>query len=458
MKYKELAIQNPEDLVFGTAVKPVKTRRGLEIGGGEVYPELNFTLPPISINKDTFAEIKQQYHDIVERAIVRAVELNAQGLVFEFETLLEMTQNPDWGVELVKTMNEVCEKHYQNSGFKSEIRLTPNDLREFENPPKLRSSALLDKTLELFERGGEAGGDMFSIESTGGKEICDDALMMCDTKGVVFSLAVLGVRDMKMLWSKIVEIAEKQEKIAAGDTACGFANTAMVLAEKKFIPRIFAAMVRIVSAVRTIIAVEEGAVGPDKDCGYEGVFIKAITGTPISMEGKTAACAHLSPLGNIAAACADLWSNESVQNIKLLADWAPTVYLEQLEYDTRLFNQAVKSGKKSINELQRLLVNSDITHDPQALILAPENVIAIASEMVKGQNHLQSAVFGALKGLEIIENSIQSKQLLVPEVELMWIETIRNDLQLIPANESEFVDEMLAKIEPGKFLPEEYGL
>ena len=38
-----------------------------------------------------------------------------------------------------------------------------------------------------------------------------------------------------------------------------------------------------------MVCVEEGAKGPDKDCGYEGPFLKAIAGIPISMEGKTAA-------------------------------------------------------------------------------------------------------------------------------------------------------------------------
>ena len=40
-----------------------------------------------------------------------------------------------------------------------------------------------------------------------------------------------------------------------------------------------------------------------------------------------------------------MWSNESVQNIKLLSGMAPTAYYEQLEYDTRLMNQAIKEGK-----------------------------------------------------------------------------------------------------------------
>lgn len=50
MKYQKLTIDNPSDLIFGTAPYPITTRRGIVIGGGRVYPELNFTLPPISIN------------------------------------------------------------------------------------------------------------------------------------------------------------------------------------------------------------------------------------------------------------------------------------------------------------------------------------------------------------------------------------------------------------------------
>ena len=91
---------------------------------------------------------------------------------------------------------------------------------------------------------------------------------------------------MNKLWTEITAIADKTGTIASGDTACGFANTAMVLAEKKYIPRVFAATVRVVSAVRSLVAAECGAKGPHKDCGYEGVYVKAIAGTPISMEEK----------------------------------------------------------------------------------------------------------------------------------------------------------------------------
>ena len=336
MKYKQLIIENPAELMFGKAPKPVTTRRGLVIGGGQVYTELNFTLPTITINDGSLPEVYRHYREIAEGALRRAVELNSDGIILEFETLLEMTQNPAIGIEIVKIMNGICEDYFQKHGLRSEIRLTPNDLREFERPAKQRTTNLLEPMFELFERGLSEGGDLLSIESTGGKEVSDEALMMCDIKTLVFALAVLGVRDMRFLWRKMVDIASRQGKIAAGDSACGFANTAMVLAEKHYIPRVFAALVRVISVVRSIVAVEEGAIGPDKDCAYEGPFLKAIAGIPISMEGKTAACAHLSPIGNIASACTDLWSNESVQNIMLLSGIAPTAYFEQLEYDVRL--------------------------------------------------------------------------------------------------------------------------
>jgi methanol---5-hydroxybenzimidazolylcobamide Co-methyltransferase len=458
MIYKSLIINNPEDLMFGKAPKPVKTRRGLEIGGGQVYAELNFTLPMMSINDSTLKEVYEHYRGIAEGALERALHLESKGVVLELETLLEMTKTPSIGIEIVKVMNEICENYYQKYGLKSEIRLTPNDLREFERPAKQRTSQYLEPMMELFEKGSLAGGDLLFIESTGGKEVSDDALMNCDIKTIMFALSVLGVRDMQFLWKKIVDVANKNGKIAAGDSACGFANTAMVLAEKKYIPKVFAAVVRVISVVRSIVAMEEGAIGPDKDCGYEGPFLKAITGIPISMEGKTAACAHLSPIGNIASACADLWSNESVQNIKLLSGMAPTAYMEQLEYDARLMNEALHAGKLHCNILQQLLVSSDIYTDPQALILAPENIIRISRELIKGDSYVANAKNGALVTIDIIEEAVASGKLKLSEMEIGYLPYMREELESIPENESDFVEMMLPIVEQSKFTLAEYGL
>jgi len=444
MKYKKLVINNAKDLMFGIAPNPVKTRRGLEIGGGQVYAELNFTLPVMSINESTLDQVYSHYREIAEGALERALQLNSKGIVLEFETLLEMTKTPAVGEEIVKIMNEICENYYQKYGL--------------ERPARQRSSKHLEPMFELFEKGMLAGGDLLSIESTGGKEVSDEALMMCDIRGMVFALAVLGVRDMQFLWQKIVAVANAHGKIAAGDSACGFSNTAMVLAEKKYIPKVFASLVRVISVVRSIVAMEEGAIGPDKDCGYEGPFLKAITGIPISMEGKTAACAHLSPIGNIACACADLWSNESVQNIKLLSGMAPTAYLEQLEYDARLMNEALRAGNLHCDILQQLLVASDIYTDPQALILAPENVIRISRELVRGDSYVANAKNGALAALDIIEEALQSGKMKLSELETSYLPILRDDLNSIPENESDFIGMMMPLLDPGKFIPAEYGL
>lgn len=458
MKYTKLAIENERDLVFGYAPNPVKTKRGLEIGGGIVYPELNFTLPEMKIDLNDYSPVIDHYKQIVSAALERAVRLHSNGVVLEFETLIEMTQNPDLGISIIKVMNDICEDFFAKHNLKSEIRLTPNDLREFERPARQRTTNLLNPMMELFERGAEAGGNFLSIESTGGKEISDDALMMCDMKQFIFSQAVLGARDMEMLWGKIVNIANNAGVVPGGDTACGFGNTAMVLAEKRYIPKVFAAIARVATVPRSLVAMEQGAKGPDKDCGYEGPFLKAIAGIPISMEGKTAACAHLSPVGNITAACADLWSNESVQNVKLLAGMAPTVYLEQLEYDTRLMNQATKGGKESALALQKLFIDSDIYYDPQAFVLAPKNVIEISKEIISGKNYVDSTRKGCLKVIDLIEEAMKGGSLMRDEKEDEWLKIIKDDISAIPDNESDFIDQVLPTIDQSKIILGEYGL
>ena len=459
MKHTMLAINDPCELIYGHAPKPVTSGRGLVFGGGNVYPEVNFTVPQGTvINRSTLPELADTYAKTVDGILRRALELHSAGLTIEFETLLEMTLDPFIGTELTKRMNDVCEDYYQKYGLKSEIRLTPNDTRDFDRPPKAMTSQYLENMFKLFDDGAKAGGNLLSIESTGGKEICDEALTMCDIRGVVFALSVVGVRDMKFLWKQIVEIARCNGKIAGGDTACGFGNTAMVLAEKQYIPRVFAAIVRVVTAVRSLVAIEEGATGPHKDCGYEGVFIKVIAGIPIAMEGKTAACAHLSPVGNVAAACADLWSNESIQNIKLLGGMAPTVYFEQLEYDVRLMNTASAQGKSTALILQNLMVESDIHYDPQALVLAPASVIEISRALVSGKDYLDASLKAARKAMDIIEKAVNTGSMVLPEKEVVWIDRIRGELETIPADESKFIDEMLPVLDNTKFIAKEYGL
>ncbi len=458
MHYKSLAISDPLELTFGLAPKPVTTKSGMVIGGGAVYPELNFTLPPMTIDAGTMSEVRRNYEQIIEGALRRAADLETPGVVIEFETLPPMTEHPQWGLDIAKILLEGMAKEEDRSGLKSVLRMTPNDNREFERPPLMRRGRYWDAMLELFDGSAAAGAELLSIESVGGKELHDEALVNGDLAASIFSLCILGERDMRFLWTHLQKIADKHGVKCAGDTACGFGNTAMVLAEQKMIPRVFAAVVRAVTAVRSLVAYECGAVGPGKDCGYENPILKAITGFPMAMEGKTSACAHLSPMGNLAAACCDTWSNESVQNIKLLGGMAPTCYMEQLAYDCRLMNTARSHGKASAQQLQRWLVESDVATDPQAFIISPESSIALAKAIVGSDSHYHAGVAVARKAVELLRGAHEQRKVRIAPNEVIWFDTLQDTLDDLPESESEFIGLQLTLADKAKFLPMEYGL
>jgi methanol--5-hydroxybenzimidazolylcobamide Co-methyltransferase len=456
--FSQLAIPEPAGLLFGLAPKPLVTRRGLAIGGGCVYPELNFTLPPMFVDATTMPEVRGHYRQIITGALQRAVELEAPGLVIEFETLPPMTENPAWAIELTRILLDAMAEAHEKHGLKTVLRITPNDTREMERPPRMRSGPLYEAMLAAFDGCAAAGAELLSIESVGGKEVHDEALMMGDIEGVLFGLCVLGVRDMRFLWTQLNQIARKRGVHCAGDTACGFANTAMVMAEQKMIPRVFAAVVRAVSAVRTLVCYECGAVGPGKDCGYENPILKAITGFPMAMEGKTAACAHLSPLGNIAAATCDTWSNESVQNIKLLGGMAPTCYVEQLIYDCRLMNEALADGRDAALLYRKWMIASDAHRDPQAFVLAPENVIAIAGTIVREPNHYAAGKAAALTALRLMREAHADGALKILPREVSYLDRLRKTLEALPSGEAEFIDRMMARVDTTKFVAADYEI
>ncbi|MCF7838294.1 MAG: methanol--corrinoid methyltransferase [Candidatus Marinimicrobia bacterium] len=456
--FDRLAINKADDLLYGRAPHPLVTRQGLTIGGGVVYPEINFTLPALTINAETMPTVRTHYREIIAEVTQRAAELEAPGLVVEFETLPAMTEEPAWAIEIADILQTGIEQAHQTHGLKSVLRMTPNDMRDIVRPPMMRGGEHFERMLATFEGAAARGAELLSIESIGGKEICDEALTMCDLPGVLFALCVMGVRDMRFLWTELQGIADRHGVICAGDTACGFGNTAMVLAERSYIPRVFAAVVRAVSAVRSLAAYECGAVGPGKDCGYENVYLKAITGYPMAMEGKTAACAHLSRVGNVAAALCDTWSNESVQHIKLLAGMAPTCYVEQLIYDCRLMNTAAADGPAAHRQFRDWLVRSDAALDPQAYILAPDAVIAIAQSIVEAPNAYQAGTAAAATTLRLLREAQANGQVAIPERELSWLDTLDEALADLPTAEDAFIERMLGEVDQSKFTPADYGL
>lgn len=452
---QSLAYESPDDLVFGVAKKPLSCGQGVVIGGGEVLPEVNFTLPPMPLREENFPEVRQRFREIVTRVLQRAVHLGQESLVLEFEQLYEMTRNPDWGALITSDIKKVMDEFNQKHGVKSALRVTVADIRDEERPPKMRTGEPLAKMLRAFELCADAGADILSIESTGGKEVSDRALVEGDIEGLMFAMGVLAPRDMEFLWGNIVDIANRYGVVAGGDTACGFANTAMQLAHQGLIPKVLAAIMRLVSAPRSLVAVEMGATGPLKDCGYENPIIKIIAGVPISMEGKSSACAHSSPLGNIAAAVCDLWSNESVQDVRLLGGFAPEVFTEILIYDCRLMNTAARNGQAKC--LRDLFVESDRYRDPQALMLDLTVMHEAAKRIVMAIDDYARTVAMANLAVETIQKAVSEGKLALPEREKRWLSLISDALQDLPPSPEE-LRERVAAIWGSSFIPNEYGL
>jgi methanol--5-hydroxybenzimidazolylcobamide Co-methyltransferase len=450
--FTSLAIADQDALLFGNAPHPVTCGYGLRIGAGAVYPELNFTLPTMSIESGTWSSVLAHYREVGDMVVKAARRLALPGLVLEFELLPPMTETPAWGAEITSILHSALEQAHRSLQLPCALRVTPTDIRDRQRPPLLRTGEEWDLLCESFEQCSLAGADILSVESVGGKEVHDEALLYGDVRGALFALGVLAPRDMEWLWTKIVEVAERHRKIPGADSACGFANTAMQLAGQGMIPEVLAAVLRAASAVRSLIAYRCGAVGPSKDCAYEGPVLKAITGTPIAMEGKSASCAHFSPVGNVAAAMCDLWSNESVQNIRLLSGSAPEAFLELLAYDCRLFNEAIRQQKAL--DYRSLLVQSDIMLSPQALVLSPASTIEIANAIVSVRDPYHQTLAAARAATDIIA---REHRLSLPRREQDWLKKIQSALDDMPDREESLTAEM-AGTYAHRFSPTSYGM
>lgn len=432
-----LEINSPSELIFGSAKHPLNYGLGLKIGQGEVVPEVKFF--PRSLSDREPEKFKAEVEKITREILDRAVELGVNSLQIETEQSFMETKNPRFAAEITSIQKSLMEKYAGEHSMRLGLRVTVADIRDFKEG--LRSSANYGLMMETFESVSSNGADVLSIESEGGKDVFNYSIIRQDVKGIIFSAGLLGSLDMELLWRDIVNIAKRNGCIAGGDSACATANTAMRLAggiKTMSLPHTLVAIVRAVSAGRSLVAYEQGAKGPGKDCGYENVIIKAITGFPMSMEGKSSACAHSSLMGNIASACCDLWSNEQVENIRLFGGSAPQVFLEMLHYDCKLMNKAIALGKAQ--ELRDMLVLSDKFNDPQAFVLSPDTAVEIASSIVSEyKSYCGRAKSACQKTVELME---ASPSLLLNPPEKRFLSNVKSLIDSLPEDEEAFREQM----------------
>ncbi|MGB9717252.1 MAG: methyltransferase MtaB domain-containing protein [Thermoproteota archaeon] len=435
--FSSLEVNDPSELVFGLAKHPLNYGFGLKVGQGEVIPEVKFFPRTLSDKDPTGFKVEMQ--TITREILDRAVELGVTSLQIETELTFMETSKPKLAAEITNLQKSLMEKYFGEHGLKTGLRITVADIRDFREG--LRSTSNHDLIMETFEAVSSNGADVLSIESEGGKDVFNHSVIRQDVKGILFSVGLLGSLDMKPLWKDIVNIAKRNGCIAGGDTACATANTAMKLAggvQSTSLPHTLAAIVRAVSACRSLVAYEEGATGPGKDCGYENVIIKAITGFPMAMEGKTSACAHSSLIGNIASASCDLWSNEQVENIRLFGGSAPQVFLEILHYDCKLMNKAIELGKA--RELRDILVLSDKFDDPQAFVLSPDVAVEIANSIVSENTCYYRRAKAACR--KIVELMKDSQRLHLSPPERRFLSHVENVINSLPEDEEPFREQM----------------
>jgi methanol--5-hydroxybenzimidazolylcobamide Co-methyltransferase len=400
----------------------------------------------------------REYERMVRDVLERCVQLGLPGIQIELEHIWQMTKNPDWGGEIAAQTKHMMDDYYRKFGLKSAIRATIADNRKAEEE-NIRECKAIELAFRAFETSAQEGADNLSIESVGGKEITDYCIVRGDIRGVLFGIGVLGSRDMEFMWKQIVGIANKYKVTPGGDTNCAQANVAMFMAggyQDKSVPHTFAALTRAISAARSLVAYEQGAKGPSKDCGYENPIIKAITGIPIAMEGKASACAHSDLVGNLAASCCDLWSNEAVEYHDMFGGSTVAVFAEILGYDCAMMNSAVQMGKAK--DLRDILVTSDKYRDTQGFILAPQNAYEIGKAIVENNSNYYTRARAA--GMKAGELMMGAAKLKMPAHERQTLRDALTVLESLPAKEEDFIDRCVTsykKLIRG-FDPGNYGL
>ena len=462
-KFTKMAYDNPDDMLFGHAKKPISYGLGIKVGAGRVIPELNYAPRP-GTEKSVERITKEYVNYISKDAITRALTLGFPDLQLETEWIAQMGTVPGMGASVVAGQKAITEKYHKEYGINLAVRHTIPDQREAEQGLRGgmdKKFGYPEKFIECCEIACENGADVLSVESVGGKEFADYAVTHGDITAFLFGVGYLGSIDMEHIWTQMVDIARKNKVIAGGDTNCSGANTSMFMAGGLLdndVQRTFSAITRCIAAARTMVAEECGATGPDKDCGYEGPIIKSITGMPAAQEGKNCQCAHADLQGNLIAQCADLWSNESVEYHPEFGGSSVQCWLGSLGYEVALMNTAIATGQAKI--LRDLYMTTDRTRGPEGYILAYDNAWrvgkAIASE---GNNYYLRAKAGALEGAKIIKEGYDKKELILTKKQLDMINKITKDLEALPDDEDKFYDYCSKKYKEDvpNFNPKSYG-
>ncbi|NLU46307.1 MAG: methanol--corrinoid methyltransferase [Euryarchaeota archaeon] len=442
-RFTRMSYANADDMVFGRSLKPVSYGFGLKIGAGKVIPEINYAPRP-GTERDP-ERLRKEFIDYISRDVLdRAVALGFPDLQLETEWVSQMNQ-AKLSVPVIEGQKAICEKYHEEFGINCAVRHTIPDQREADlglRPGMDAERTYPEKFFACAEIACENGADNLSCESVGGKELSDYAVTNGDIVAFLFGVGYLGTIDMTYIWSEFVDVAKRNKVVAGGDTNCAGANTSMFLAggmQDNDVQRTFTAVARCISAAKTLAAWECGAIGPDKDCGYEGPIVKAIAGMPISQEGKNCQCAHCDLQGNLMAQTCDLWSNESVEYHPEFGGSSVQCWLGALGYEAALMNTALQL--KQEKTLRDLYMFSDRFRGPEAYVLAYDNAYRIGQAIVaEGDNIYNRALAAGLAGSRILLEGYKKREIMLTNKQYEVLLDIIGKFESLPAEEDDFVE------------------
>jgi len=442
-RYTKMEYASADDMVFGRALHPVSYGFGLKLGAGKVVPEINYAPRP-GTEKDP-EKLRKEYVDYITKDILdRAVTVGFPDVQLETEWVSQMNQ-VKLSAPVVAGQKAMCEKYHEEYGLNCGVRQTIPDQREADHglrPGVDKLHAYPEKLFECAEIACENGADNLSCETVGGKEFADYAVTNGNIVAFLFGVGYLGTIDMTYVWQEFAAIAKKHKCIAGGDTNCSGANVAMFMAggmQDNDVQRTFSAVTRCISAARTLAAWESGAIGPDKDCGYEGPIVKSIAGKPTAQEGKNCQCAHCDLQGNLIAQCCDLWSNESVEYHPEFGGTSVQCWFGSIGYEAALMNTALQM--KQEKTLRDLYMFADRTRGPEAYVLAYDHAFEVGKAIAAEGEHLYNRSLAAgLTGAKIVLKGYETKELALTNKQLDTLKDIIKKFEALPTEEHKFVE------------------
>ena len=151
----------------------------------------------------------------------------------------------------------------------------------------------------------------------------------------------------------------------------------------------------------------------------------------------------------------DLWSNESVQNVRLLSGNAPEAYTELLAYDCRLMN--IANANKQGHIYQNWMIESDENVTAVGTVLTPTAVYEIAKAIVAEDTDYHRTVAAGKAALNIIQKAVDGKKLNLGKKELNWLLRLHKEFDNLPKDENVLAEEIVDSM-GHLFDPECYGL